>query len=214
MAFSFFPFHFISKFPPRWAWLGGYPGVWMQSHVRSILAPGTAPGRMACRFPREHGKNRFLPAEKERPRKLGVQGGYPPWRGPGAGPGWRVWEGRLASLPWLSGNSFSTERVPLGVWGTECPHITGGPGAARPRERRRSRLPPSLAEDYRFPPARVSGQKRQAARKAAREWWRSRPPPPSAEGYRFSPARASLCKEARRPPRKKGGRRAALGSLG
>ena len=74
MAFSFFPFHFISKFPPRWAWLGGHPGVWMQFHVRSILAPGTAPGRMACSSLREHGKNRSLPAEEERLRKLGVQG--------------------------------------------------------------------------------------------------------------------------------------------
>ena len=61
------------------------------------------------------------------------------------------------SLGWLSGNSFSTERVPLGVWGTECPHITGGPGAARPRERGRRRRPKSVfPKNYQFPPARVS----------------------------------------------------------
>ena len=55
MAFALplfaFPVLPANKFPPRWAWLGGHPGVWMQFHVRSILAPGTAPGRMACRFP-------------------------------------------------------------------------------------------------------------------------------------------------------------------
>ena len=57
--------------------------------------------------------------------EIGGPGGYPPWRGPGAGPGWRDWEGRLASLPWLSGNSFSIERVPLGVRGAERPRKGG-----------------------------------------------------------------------------------------
>ena len=35
------------------------------------------------------------------------------------------------SLGWLSGDSFSIERVTLGVWGTECPHknTAGGPKA-------------------------------------------------------------------------------------
>src|SRR5699024_4382808 len=119
------PFLFTNKFSPKWAWLGGHPGVWMQFHVRSILASGTAPGRMACSTPREHGKKPILARCKRTPPEIGGPGGYPPWRGPGAGPGWRDWEGRLASLPWLSGNSFSTERVPLGVWGTECPHMNG-----------------------------------------------------------------------------------------
>src|SRR5699024_10707816 len=72
--FSFSPLLPADKFSPRWAWLGGHPGVWMQFHVRRILAPGTAPGRMACSSLREHGKNRSLPAEKERLRRLGVQG--------------------------------------------------------------------------------------------------------------------------------------------
>ena len=81
------PFLFTNKFSPKWAWLGGHPGVWMQFHVRSILAPGTAPGRMACSTLREHGKNRSLPAEEERLRKLGVQGGIPPGGVPGLAPG-------------------------------------------------------------------------------------------------------------------------------
>ena len=93
MAFFISPFLPAIKFPPRWAWLGGHPGVWMQFHVRSILAPGTAPGRMACRFPREHGKNRSLPAEKERLRKLGVQGGIPPGGVPGLAPGGGIGKG-------------------------------------------------------------------------------------------------------------------------
>ena len=64
------------------------------------------------------------------------------------------------SLGWLSGDSFSIERVTLGVWGTECPHknTAGGP-KTRTVEGRRSRLPPSSAEDYRFPPARGSFMK-------------------------------------------------------
>ena len=81
------PFLFTNKFSPRWAWLGGHPGVWMQFYVRRILAPGTAPGRMACSTPREHGKKRSLPAVKERLRKLGVQGGIPPGGVPGLAPG-------------------------------------------------------------------------------------------------------------------------------
>ena len=39
------------------------------------------------------------------------------------------------SLGWLSGNSFSTERVPLGVWGTECPHINRQAGRRPARQR-------------------------------------------------------------------------------
>ncbi len=109
---------------------------------RRKFAAGTAPGQLACRFFREHGKNRSLPAEKERLRKLGVQGGYPPWRGPGAGPGWRDWEGRLASLPWLSGDSFSIERVTLGVRGAERPckrGVWGNPPHKRQAGRRPAR---------------------------------------------------------------------------
>ena len=92
VAFLFFQFHPANKFPTRWAWLGGRLGVWMKFHVRSILAPGTAPGRMACRFFREHGKNRSLPAEKERLRKLGVQG-HSPGGVPGLAPGGGIGKG-------------------------------------------------------------------------------------------------------------------------
>ena len=44
---------------------------------------------------------------------------------------------------------------------------------------------------------------RKAGHRPAREGRRSRPPPPLAEGHRFPPARASLCKEAKRPARKR-----------
>ena len=84
---------------------------------------------------------------KGTPPEIGGPGGYPPWRGPGAGPGWRDWEGRLASLPWLSGDSFSIERVTLGVRGAERPRIRKagrrparqkGGAAACPRPRQRA----------------------------------------------------------------------------
>ena len=56
------------------------------------------------------------------PTMFSVPGGTP------VGGGWRG-----ISPAWLSGNSFSIERVPLGVWGTECPHITGGAAAGGPK---------------------------------------------------------------------------------
>ena len=78
------------------------------------------------------------------PTMFSVPGGTPVGRGR-----------RGISPAWLSGNSFSTERVPLGVWGTECPHKNRQAGRRPAREGRRSRPPPFSAEDYRFPPARV-----------------------------------------------------------
>ena len=80
------------------------------------------------------------------------------------------------SLGWLSGNSFSTERVPLGVWGTECPHITGGPGAARPRERAAQPPTSPSRKDYQFSPTCVGlckEDKRPAREKVSgRSGWR------------------------------------------
>ena len=92
------------------------------------------------------------------PTMFSVPGGTPVGRGR-----------RGISPAWLSGNSFSTERVPLGVRGAERPRLREGraqPGhgrggaAAHPRPRQR-------ATDS-HPPA-SAGQKRQAGHRPARQ---------------------------------------------
>ena len=63
------------------------------------------------------------------------------------------------SLGWLSGNSFSTERVPLGVWGTECPHIREGraqPGHGRGPPAGGPKVLPR--KNYRSPPPAAAGK--------------------------------------------------------
>ena len=78
------------------------------------------------------------------PTMFSVPGGTPVGRGR-----------RGISLGWLSGNSFSIERVPLGVRGAERPRLRET-GRRPARQRRRSRPPSPSAEGHRFPPARGS----------------------------------------------------------
>ena len=79
------------------------------------------------------------------PTMFSVPGGTPVGRGR-----------RGISPAWLSGNSFSTERVPLGVRGAERPRLREAARRAARQWGRRRRPKGASPENYRFPPARVN----------------------------------------------------------
>ena len=79
------------------------------------------------------------------PTMFSVPGGTPVGRGR-----------RGISPAWLSGDSFSIERVTLGVRGAERPRLREAARRAARQWGRRRRPKGTSPENYRFPPARVN----------------------------------------------------------